>query len=230
MYLHHPIFLWVQRVTPKRASVIGAPPGRTQAPLPPIGQISVLEKSRLALNLPHTRFVSYCRKHSADVHPHACRGHPPDPNAAFGRNFLAIVPKGQPKNGLPAALPKVYAPRGRFDNSVNPSSCPMDAPLFLLKRKNRVRRIHRTRFVRYCLRKSVCRLGLTKVSNPISRPPFPRLGQNVLRSPVSILMVSPPGVSAPRPGYPAPPAWSARPIPPERLPRRGRTRPAARKR
>ena len=99
MYLHHPIFLWVQRVTPKRASVIGAPPGRTQAPLPPIGQISVLEKSRLALNLPHTRFVSYCRKHSADVHPHACRGHPPDPYAACGRNFLESVPKGQPKNG-----------------------------------------------------------------------------------------------------------------------------------
>ena len=130
MYLHHPIFLWVQRVTPKRASVIGAPPGRTQAPLPPIGQISVLEKSRLALNLPHTRFVSYCRKHSADVHPHACRGHPPDPNAAFGRNFLAIVPKGQPKNGLPAALPKVYAPRGRFDNCVKPSSRPMTRCLF----------------------------------------------------------------------------------------------------
>ena len=109
MYLHHPIFLWVQRVTPKRASVIGAPPGRTQAPLPPIGQISVLEKSRLALNLPHTRFVSYCRKHSADVHPHACRGHPPDPNAAFERNFLAIVPVNR-RGGLPAELPEVHSP------------------------------------------------------------------------------------------------------------------------
>ena len=87
MYLHHPIFLWVQRVTPKRASVIGAPPGRTQAPLPPIGQISVLEKSRLALNLPHTRFVSYCRKHSTDVHPRACRGTPLTPMPPAGGTF-----------------------------------------------------------------------------------------------------------------------------------------------
>ena len=87
MYLHHPIFLWVQRVTHKRASVIGAPPGRTQAPLPPIGQISVLEKSRLALNLPHTRFVSYCRKHSTDVHPRACRGTPLTPMPPAGGTF-----------------------------------------------------------------------------------------------------------------------------------------------
>ena len=159
---------------------------------------------------------------------------------------MASVPKGQPKNGLPAALPQVYAPRGRFDNCVKPSSRPMDSLPFLLKQKNRVRRIHRTRFVRYRLRKSacpsgsailpnpirksVCRSGLTKVSNPISRPPFPRLGQNALRSPASALIAVHPGASAPRPGPPAPPAWSARPIPPVRLPRRGRTRPATRKR
>ena len=148
--MHHPIFLWVQRVTPKRASVIGAPPGRTQAPLPPIGQISVLEKSRLALNLPHTRFVSYCRKHSADVHPHACRGHPPDPNAAFGRNFLAIVPKGQPKNRLAAVSAET---------------------------ENRVRRIHRTRFVRYCLRKSACPSGSAKLPNPIRKSEMTKTGQ-----------------------------------------------------
>ena len=168
---------------------------------------------------PTFRRVLHRRKHSADVHPHACRGHPPDPNAAFGRNFLAIVPKGQPKNRLAAVSAET---------------------------ENRVRRIHRTRFVRYRLRKSacpsgsailpnpirksVCRSGLTKVSNPISRPPFPRLGQNALRSPASALIAVHPGASAPRPGPPAPPAWSARPIPPVRLPRRGRTRPATRKR
>ena len=82
-------FPWVQRVTPTRASVIGEPSGRTQAPLPTIGQIPALEKSRLALKLPHIRFVSVCRKHSADVHPHACRSTPltPMPPAAelFGK-------------------------------------------------------------------------------------------------------------------------------------------------
>ena len=58
------------------------------------------------------------------------QGYTPDPHAACGRNFLASVPKGQPKNGLSAALPKVYAPRGRFDNCVKPSSRPMTRCLF----------------------------------------------------------------------------------------------------
>lgn len=35
--------------------------------------------------------------------------------------------------------------------SINPSSRPMDALPFPLEQKNRVRRIHRTRFMRYCL-------------------------------------------------------------------------------
>ena len=93
MYLHHPIFLWVQRVTPKRTSVIGEPSGRTQAPLPTIGQIPALEKSRLALKLPHTWFVSVWRKHSTDVHPHACRGKPLTPMLPAGGIFWKAYQK-----------------------------------------------------------------------------------------------------------------------------------------
>lgn len=112
------------------------------------------------------------RKHSADVHPRACRGHPPDPNAACGRNFWASVPKA-----LPFA--------GRFGNSVKIPSCQMDLLLFLLKQKNRVRRIHRTQSVRHRLRKSVCQSGLTLLSNPIPSLQFPHT--DTARSPKKIV-------------------------------------------
>ena len=112
------------------------------------------------------------RKHSADVHPRACRGHPPDPNAACGRNFWASVPKA-----LPFA--------GSFGNSVKIPSCQMDLLLFLLKQKNRVRRIHRTQSVRHRFRKSVCQSGLTLLSNPIPSSQF--LHTDTARSPKKIV-------------------------------------------
>ena len=138
MYLHHPMFPWVQRMTPQRASVIGKPSGRTQAPLPTIGQILAPERARLALKLPHIRFVSVWRKHSADVHPHACRGHPPDPNAAFGRNVLARLPEG---------FRKIFHARSGLTNLSNPISFEHSAiPVEVHCVENRVWQPCRTRF------------------------------------------------------------------------------------
>ena len=63
MYLHRPFFQWVQRVAPKRVSVIGSRPAVPPSFAAPCWSNFSSGKSRLAVKLPHTWFVSDCRKH-----------------------------------------------------------------------------------------------------------------------------------------------------------------------
>ena len=95
-YLHHPIFPWVQRVTPKRANAVEEPPDRPrprrQTILPPISQIPTPAESLLTVKLLNIGW-DLLRASIARMYIRALAGGiPPNPNAAWGRNFLARVP------------------------------------------------------------------------------------------------------------------------------------------
>ena len=105
-------------------------------------QIPTPAKSLLVLKLPHTWFVSDCSKHSVLMSKRACRGTPLTPMPPVGGTFRQECQKdncpyyaNRSRSGLLAALPEVHSPIGRFDNSVKPSSHPMDSLSFLMKRK-----------------------------------------------------------------------------------------------
>ena len=99
MYLHPAIFLWVQSVAPSKTA--GMPKRAGQIPRSFLLPETVFTKEHL-INLPlkdgpggagvvAALWRRRC-KHSADVHPHAYRGHPPDPYAACGRKICGHEP------------------------------------------------------------------------------------------------------------------------------------------
>lgn len=92
-------FLWVQSVAPSKTA--GMPKRARQIPRSFLLPETVFTKEHL-INLPlkdgpggagaAALWRRQC-KHSADVHPHAYRGHPPDPYAACGRTHRGHRPR-----------------------------------------------------------------------------------------------------------------------------------------
>ena len=123
MYLHRPFFQWVQRVAPKRVSVIGEPSGRTPKLRCPLLVKFQLWKIPLGSETPPylVRFLLSQASHF-DVKTPLAGGIPLTPMPPAGGTFWQECRKVNRRRGLLAILPEVLSFERRLDNSINPSS------------------------------------------------------------------------------------------------------------